>query len=374
MNILDKFHSLVNSPHRFAQDWKARTGGKVLGYLCTNLPEELLYAAGVLPVRLLGTNESENVTRPYIFQAAFCAFSRDCFAQALLGRYDYVDGVMYGLCCMHARQVYQGWEKYRPISYSYELRLPTGLRGQGAKKYIMRELEDCKHSLEKWTGQPISWEALDRAIDLYNTNRRLMLGIYDLMKANDPPFTGAEVAEMALAGMLIDKETHNRLLEEVLKELSQRKNARGDGIRLMLLGSVNNDIEFIKLIESLGTRVVVDDYCTGRRYYQGEVIPEENRLAALASRLIEKPPCPLKDVPERRRPQYLSKLIDDYKVKGAIYTMQRYCDSHGLDYPVIESLMKGKGIPMLKLELDYSVPIGQIQTRIEAFLEMLKTL
>ena len=143
------------------------------------------------------------------------------------------------------------------------------------------------------------------------------------------------------------------------------------GPRLILLGSVNNNIELIRFIDSLGGRVVIDDYCTGNRYYQTEVVPEDNRLAAIASRLINKPPCPLKDLPERRRIAHYAGLIDDYKVAGAIYTMQRQCDAHGLDYPAIESFFKEKGIPMLKLELDYTVPVGQFRTRIEAFLEML---
>jgi benzoyl-CoA reductase subunit C len=117
--------------------------------------------------------------------------------------------------------------------------------------------------------------------------------------------------------------------------------------------------------------VVIDDYCTGSRYYQAEVIPEENRLRALASRIIEKPPCPLKDLPERRRPKHDLSLANEYRVQGAIYTIQRLCDSHGLDYPSIESPLKEKGIPMLKLELDYTVPKEQYRTRIEAFIEML---
>jgi len=200
-----------------------------------------------------------------------------------------------------------------------------------------------------------------------------MSSIYELMKAENPPVTEAEVAEMALAGLLIDKEKHNRLLEEALEELPKRKNVGNDGPRLMLLGSVNNNIELIKFIDSLGTRVVVDDYCTGRRYYQNEVITEENRLAALASRIIGKPPCPLKDLPVRRRPAHLSKLADDYRVGGVICTIQRMCDPHGIDYPVIESSLQEKGIPMLKLELDLGLPLGQFRTRIEAFLEMLET-
>jgi len=141
---------------------------------------------------------------------------------------------------------------------------------------------------------------------------------------------------------------------------------------LMILGSVNNNMDLIKFIDSLGGKVVIDDYCTGNRYYQNEVIPQENRLAALADRIIGKPPCPLKDMPVRRRPAHLTKLVDDYRVKGVIYTIQRLCDPHGHDYPVIESMLQEKGIPVLKLELDYNVPVGQFRTRIEAFLEMLE--
>ena len=371
MSVLDKFHVIVNSPHQFAQEWKTRTGGKVIGYLCTNLPEELMYAAGVLPVRLLGANEPETETKPYIFAGAFCSFARDCFAQALIGKYNYVDGITYSVCCPHARQVYESWQRHIPISFDYELNLPTYLLNTHAKKYIIGELEEFKRSLEKWTGKKISTADCDNAIDLYNTNRRLMMSIYELMKADNPPVTEAEVAEMALSGMLIDKETHSRLLKEALEELMKRKAVSKPGPRLMLLGSVNNDIEFIRFIDSIGGRVVVDDYCTGSRYYQKEVIPEENRLGAFAGRIIGKPPCPLKDLPVRRRPAHLVKLASDYRVEGAIYTIQRLCDAHGTDYPIIESALKEKGIPILKLEMDFSVPIEQYRTRIEAFIEML---
>ncbi len=371
MSVLDKFQAIVTNPHQSAQDWKAKTGGKVIGLLCSNLPEELIYAAGVLPVRLLGANEPENITRPYIFQAAFCSFARDCFAQALQGRYNYVDGIIFSHCCPHAQEVFLDWQRHIPVSYSYEIHSPMYLQNPYAKKYLTHELEECQESLEKWTGKKIATEAIDRAIEVSNLNRRLMAQITDTMKADAPPLTEAEVAGMALAGMLMDRGEHNRLLEEALKEIKTRPGIAFDGPRLMLIGSVNNNIELISFIDSLGGRVVIDDYCTGNRYYQTEVVPEENRLAAIAGRLIDKPPCPLHDLPERRRITHYGKIIDDFRLQGAIYTMQRQCDAHGLDYPAIESFFKQKGVPILKLELDYTVPVGQFRTRIEAFLEML---
>jgi benzoyl-CoA reductase subunit C len=366
-------HEIVNHPHQFAKDWKIKTGGKVLGYHCRYVPEELVYAAGILPVRILGSNQPETITQPYIFQPGYCTFCRDCFAQALQGKYDYLDGVMYALGCMHLHQAFLSWQRHTSIAYSYEFHLPSDLMNRHAKKYIVGELEDCKRSLEAWTSKSISEKDLDRAIEIYNNNRRLMLSIYELMKAENPPATAVEVAEIALAGVLMDKEEHSRLLTEALKELSQRKTEKREGTRIMLLGSVNNDISLISLLDSLGAHVVIDDYCTGWRYYQTEVKPNGNRLEALAERIVERPTCPLKDLPERRRPTHISKLLDEYKVQGVIYTLHRLCDTHGLDYPVIESLMNKKAIPMLKLELDYSFPIGQVRTRIEAFLEMIQS-
>jgi benzoyl-CoA reductase subunit C len=371
MNVFDEIHTIVARPHQPALDWKSETGRKVIGFLCSNLPEELIYAAGVLPVRLLGANEPENITRPYIFQAGFCCFARDCFAQALQGRYKYIDGIIFSHCCPHAREIFLDWRRHVPVAYAYEIHAPMYLQSPHAGQYLVKELEECRESLEKWTGKTITAAAIDKAIDVYNTNRRLMAEISATMKSKTPPLTEAEIAEIAMAGMLMDKKEHNLLLGKVLKEARKRSGVENRGPRLMLLGSVNNNIELIRFIDSLGGRVVIDDYCTGNRYYQTEVVPEDNHLAAIASRLINKPPCPLKDLPERRRITHYAKLIDEYKVQGAIYTMQRQCDAHGLDYPAIESFFKEKGIPMLKLELDYTVPVGQFRTRIEAFLEML---
>jgi benzoyl-CoA reductase subunit C len=373
VSTFDEFHEIVSRPHKFALDWKERTGGKVLGYLCSNLPEELVYAAGVLPVRMLGANEPETVTGPYIFQAAFCSFARDCLAQALQGRYSYIDGLAYSACCPHINEVFYDWRRYVPVSYSYELRMPSNLQGSHTKKFLTGEIEDFKHSLEDWTGKIIHVDRLDNAIEIYNTNRNLMAMVYEMMKADNPPISAATVAEMALSGMLVDKQTHNTLLRKALDETTAAKPSRKSGPRLLLLGSVNSDLEIIRFIESLGGNIVADDYCTGSRYYQAPVVMELNRLAALATREMVKTPCPLKDLPVRRRPAYYGRLVDDYRVRGVIYALQRQCDPHGLDYPVIEQLMKDKGIPMLRLELDYTVPVGQLRTRIEAFLEMLAT-
>ena len=100
---MESFKELIDNRHEYAREWKKRTGGKVLGYLCSYVPEEIAVAAGVLPVRIFGSHEPQDVAEKHIY-SMFCPFCRDCLAQGLLGRYDYLDGLVMAHSCMHLRQ------------------------------------------------------------------------------------------------------------------------------------------------------------------------------------------------------------------------------------------------------------------------------
>ena len=134
----------------------------------------------------------------------------------------------------------------------------------------------------------------------------------------------------------------------------------------------NDDIEFINLVESLGATFVVDDHCTGSRYFWNEVEPQEDRLMAIAERYVNRPACPTKDWPDRNRVKHVLQLAKDYNVQGAIMLQQKFCDPHELDIPALKKSFQEADIPTLFLELDVTVPVGQFKIRSEAFLEMLR--
>jgi benzoyl-CoA reductase subunit C len=204
-----------------------------------------------------------------------------------------------------------------------------------------------------------------------------MKQIYELRKSENPPITGAQAMEMVVSSQLVDKEEHNRVLAELLQELEtkvsqQREQTHEPGVRLMIVGSENDDTEFIRMVESLGAIFVVDDHCTGTRYFWNEVIPQEDLLSAIAARYIDRPPCPSKDWEVRTRPDHIIKLAHEYNVQGAILVQQKFCDPHELDIPAISSALDEHNIPSYFLEFDVTIPVGQFQTRVEAFLEMLR--
>ncbi len=355
----------------YAKEWKKRTGGKIIGYFCTYVPEELVYAAGILPVRIMGSHEVQDVTDPHIF-AMFCPFCRDCLAQGLKGRFDYLDGITIAQSCLHIRQTFTSWEKHVPIDYSYYLPMPHHVQSPHATSFLTKEIEAFRESLEKWLGRKIEDKAIDDAIEVYNRNRQLLWQVYELRKGASPPLTGEEAMEMVLSSQMVDKEEHNAALETLLGRLAKRTVGRDAGTRLMILGSEDDDIEFLRMVESCGATFVTDDHCTGTRYFWNNVAPNGNRLAAIADRYVKRIPCPTKDWPVRTRVPHVIELAKRYEVQGAIVMQQKFCDPHEIDIPALTKGLNDAGIKTLFLEFDVTVPTGQFKVRVEAFLEMLQ--
>jgi benzoyl-CoA reductase subunit C len=369
--MMEKLKEWYEKRHEYAQEWKNKTGGKVVGYFCTYVPEEILYAAGVLPVRILGSHEPQDVTEPHIF-GMYCPFCRDCLAQGLKGKYDYLDGIMIAQSCLHIRQTFTSWKLHIPIDFSYYLPMPNNVQSKRALPYLTGELKAFKEALEKWTGKAISDEDLNKGIEIMNQSRKLTRELYELRKQPNPPLTGLDAMYTVVASQMVDKKDYNETVQGILDKLPQSPAEKDSKVRLMILGSEDDDTEFLQMVESLEAIFVVDDHCTGSRYFWNEVAPNRNPLEAIASRYVKRVPCPSKDWPERTRIEHIKKLAQDWEVQGAIVIQQKFCDPHELDIPATIESLKQIGIPAQFLEFDVTVPIGQFKTRVEAFLEMLR--
>jgi len=370
--MFERFSQIRKERHDYARAWKERTGGKVLGYFCTYVPEEILYAADVLPVRILGSHEPQDVTEPHIF-GMFCPFCRDCLAQGLKGRFEYLDGLMIAQSCLHIRQAYTSWEKHRPVEFSHYLCMPHKVKSPRARTFLTGELETFKTAVEKWTGIEITDERLHEGIAVMNKSRDLMHRLYDARRSDPPRLTGTEALEVVLANQMADKREHSELLEATLERLPDREvPERASGTRLLMVGSEDDDMAFFEMVERVGGTIVTDDHCTGTRYFWNKVETNgEPLLRAIANRYCDRPPCPTKDWEARDRIEHVLKLGRDWDCKGAIVIQQKFCDPHELDIPATKKALEDAGFPVLILEFDVTVPVGQFQIRVEAFLEML---
>jgi benzoyl-CoA reductase subunit C len=249
--------------------------------------------------------------------------------------------------------------------------MPHKVQSPHAYEFLTEEYKVFKKEVEDWTGKKITNKDLEYAIEIYNENRRLMRQLYDLRKRNKPPITGEEVMEIVIAMQMMDKAEHNKILKETIARLESYTPDRETGSRLMILGSEDDDTVFMNMVENCGATFVIDDHCTGTRYFWNEVENGKDPLASIAARYINRIPCPSKDWEERKRIPHILNLCKEWNVDGVIIMQQKFCDPHELDFVAIKKALEDAGIPTLFLEFDVTVPIGQFKIRVEAFLEMI---
>jgi benzoyl-CoA reductase subunit C len=374
MGALEAFHQVVVERHSYAREWKARTGQKAIGYLCTYVPEEILYAAGILPVRVLGGREVQDMTDRHIYSGIWCAYCRDVLGQGLAGRYEYLDGLVNSYVCDHIRGAYESWVIHLKPSFYWEVIVPNALHRPHAATWLLSQIRRFKKALEDWIGHSVTDDDLWQAIETNNVNRLLLREFHEMKKADYPPLTGAETAEVTLASLCMDKKEHSVLLQDLKGELAGRQNPREPSVRIMLVGSECYDMEFYGFLESLGATVVSDTLCTGMRsFWEPTPVNGGDPMEAIVQRLVNRPPCPIRDLanPGRRNIQLIVDHVKEYRAQAVIFLQQKFCDVWCYELPALREACQEMDIPLLHLEQDVVTPAGQFRTRVEAMLETL---
>ena len=367
--LFDQFKGWYEKRHDYAKAWKQRTGGQVVATMCTYTAEELLIAADMLPVRVLGAHEPQNVTEPHIF-GMFCPFCRDSLAQGLLGRFDYCDGVTLTQSCIQYRQTFSSWRSNVPsVQWDYYVPMPNEVQSIHARKAHHAELQSFRIFLQALTGKELTNAKLKEALAVVDENRRLLRELFEYRKATDPQVSGVEAIYASLTAQFVDKREHNEALKQVLAKLPTRGLVRPEGVRFMTIGSENDDIAFMAMVESVGSTIVIDDQCSGTRYFWNESKPDEDVIKAIADRYCDRPACPTKDYPSHTRFDHVLGLAKEFNARAAIFLQQKFCDPHEGDYPDLKRHLESNGIPTLFLEFDITNPIGPFRIRVEAFLE-----
>ena len=363
------FKALVEKRHDYARAWKEKTGGKVLGWYEPYFPEEIAYAAGVLPVRILAQHEPDDVSDKWIY--ASCYPVRDMVNQFLKGRYDYIDGLVNVEGCQWMYNAFEVAVNNNEKLFDFYLFLPDYTDAPTSKDVLRSELKVFQARLEEWTGKTVTEADLDNAIEVYNKNRLLLRQICELRRAARPVIHGAEMMNIVLADQVMDKAEMNAILEKFIPELEEREPGK-DRIRLMLIGSETWDTRLEEMVEELGADIVIDELDNGTSYYWNNVIPQKDRYMALALRYLGRPHNPIKDNNWRRRPQHIFELSEDYSVDGAIVAKQIYCHLHGTDNYAVWKLLRERNIPYHFFERDTTLPEEETKLRLEAFLNMLR--
>ncbi len=346
-------------------------GKSIVGYVCSYLPEEVLYAADILPYRITGRGCNDTSLADTYLARVNCTFARCCLENGLRGRFDFLSGAVFVNGCDHIRRAYENWEahqKRRP--FMYLLPVPHLLTRQAADWY-REEVVAFKKAVEDHFSVQISTERLSEAVAVYNETRRLVRRLYDLQAGERPPLAGAQMLTVLSAATRMPKDRFNQLLSALVEEAGAAEGGEDGRVRLLVAGSMMDDTDLVENIEDLGAVIVADTLCIGSRAYGGLADEGADPLQALVERYFHHVPCPRMygHYPERRA--FLKEQAARARVDGVILEQIKFCDLHGTDNALLKQDLEREKIPVLELERQYGplADAGRVRTRVQAFLE-----
>jgi benzoyl-CoA reductase subunit C len=366
------FVQILRERHRYALDHKAG-GGLVVGCYSALVPEELLWACGVLPVQLL-VSPGRYVAAQSHLPAYVCDCAKSLLEQVLDGTYRYLDGVLLPHVC----------ETIRGLAGIFSMNLegmfvrgsPAPLHtDRGARDYLRAEFTALAEELLRRGALALKEERLREAIDLYNENRRLVRRLYETRGRTPGSVPPEQVLAAVLAGGIMPKTLHNDLLSAFLNTL--RTGQEEPGPRILLSGLLfENELTeksaLLSILRDHRCQVVWDDLAPGMRYRWREVPLREDGdlLETLIEGYLGSQAAPLRS-PTERRARGLLEAAKRFGGQGMILLVPKYCDPMLFEIQALTQALKDQGYPVLCLEISGTLSEGSLRTRVEAFIEMI---
>jgi benzoyl-CoA reductase subunit C len=207
----------------------------------------------------------------------------------------------------------------------------------------------------------------------YNRTRELLAQLEEIRKNKNSSLSGVDALAIILSAAAMPREKYNSILETTLEDLCKNEPLAENKKRLMLVGSANDDIELVRLIEGESVHVVADNLCFGPRQYENMVDENESPLKALAGRYLASSECPRMFGEYKLRLKILENKIQEYSIDCVVLQNIRFCDRHGSENGLFEQALEKQGIPSLRLEREYGplVESGRVKMRVDAFMERL---
>ncbi|MGQ0618931.1 MAG: 2-hydroxyacyl-CoA dehydratase subunit D [Panacagrimonas sp.] len=375
--IFSAFEQAAENPLASAQAWKAAHGTPVVGSFPMHFPGELAHAAGCLPVILQESQDPITVGHSML-QPFYCGYTRSVVDQCCKGEYDFLDAIMFGDHCVQVLGAADVVRAKLPNTRVHFYQLISSMSDPWSLGRARETFAGLKEGLEEMIGHPISDAAIRASTALFNINRGLLRRLYDLRRAGTARITARQMQLAVKSSMVMDKATHNALLEDLVGQLEASRDKAPRGVRVYLSGHFCQapKLGILDLIESCGGVVVDDDLYHGTRYISTDVDEVGDPLSALAQWYLArnlKVPCPTRVDQNADWETYLLEAMEKSRAQGMIVLMAKFCEPHMYYYPEIKESFEKRGVPHLLIETEHETnALEGMRTRVESFLEMVK--
>lgn len=353
-----------------ARQWREK-GGRVAGYFCNSVPEELLAAAGFLPFRLSGDPWSGTETADRYSEPFFQPDVRSMLNMLLTGRYDFLNFLIIPHSSDAVSSLYEFLSRIRemdpalklPEIYLYDT-LHTGFYTSDG--YSRSMLHSLKRQLEEWAGREIDPERLAGAITAGNENREMLGKISGLRTAWPPRLSGVTALQIFGSAVMMPREEHNRLLQQFLST-AERLPER-NGARLFVSGSPLDNTQFYELVESCQATVVAEDNCWGNIYAGGIIHRYSSAVEAIADRYISHSTCPRTFSLEQKK-QYLLHSAAAAGAQGVVFFFLEWDSAPAWEYPDLKKALENEGLKTVCFEMQKYLLAGPERETIKINLE-----
>jgi len=348
-----------------AREWKdAEAGRKVIGYMPIYIPREIIHAAGMLPLGILGGGDQlEVIHGDAYYQSYICRIPRSTIELGVSGRLDFVDGMLFPSICDVIRNLSGMWKMMFPEVYSKYFDVPQTYEDEVGGRFYENEMSEFRHDLEELAGRKVSDQDLHNSIAVYNQNRQLVRKLYDLRAEKPWQVPAAEAYLVVRAGMVLPVEEHSRLMEQYLAAAETEDRPVRDNCRVVLTGMFCEQppLNLIKSLELSGCYVVDDDLMLITRWLIDDVPTKGDPLHNLSQAFLHHSECTAaKYQPDlAEKGQHLVRAVRRTGAEGVIFASPSFCDPALLDRPMLQNVLKAAGIPYIAFK--YAENSGQMQ-------------
>ena len=343
--------------------WKEQhPGQKAIGYMPIYVPRELIHAAGMLPVGILGGGDQIDIIRgDAYFQSYICHIPRSTIELAVTHRLDMLDGMLFPAICDVIRNLSGMWTMLFPDRYVRYVDVPQNYDPDVGGAFYQRELQELRKDFARIAGRPIEDDDLRASIAVYNDNRQCLADLYRARSATPWLFPTEEVYLLVRAGCVLPPEEHTALVRQYLRLAAlESERIEKDHSRIVIRGTFCEQppLGLLRTLERAGCWIVDDDLVLGMRWLQGDVSTVGDPLEALSMAFLnDSTATASRYEPEGGKGDALLLSTRENHAEGVIFCAPSFCDPALLDQPMLISALERAGISHTQFK--YSENTGQ---------------
>jgi len=369
--IISTLEKISKHPAQAVRKSMEKTGKKAVGCFPLYTPEEIIYAAGMLPIGMWG-GQSEIKHADTYLQSFCCSIMRENLEQGMSGVYDILSAAIIPTYCDTLKCLCENWKVAVPQVKAIPMVYPQNRATSAGIAYMIAEYRRFANEIETLAGIKITEEELLKSIALYEGYRRTIKK-FATLSSRYPQTLNARVRHAVIkAGFFCDKKIYTIMVGELLAELKKMPSEESQGIRVVITGILAEPDALLDIFVENGVIIVADDLAQESRQFRTSIGKGENAMEMLAYRMADQS-CSVLYNDTKNRGTLLKGLVQETQADGVVIVMMKFCDPEEFDYPIYKKELEEAGIPMLYLEIEQKMDsIEQIRTRIQAFTEMLK--